>query len=268
MARSVDERSQIYLFEKLISSENKENESWSHLGYCEVCRSAQKFWMDWRYSDGISLNFRERLVCDSCGLNNRQRFMAQYIKSIVNQSQEKQIIYCYEQVTTFYRTISNQLADHVVIGSEYLGYDVPPGEKRANIRHEDALQLSFSDESLHLIVSNDVYEHVPDISQTLKEAYRVLKKNGKLIVSTPFFSNAYDSVKRAELVNGKVKYRLPAQYHGNPLSSKGSLVFYDFGWDFLDQCKKVGFEAAYVIGYHSVLHGYLGGLQPIFHIEK
>jgi SAM-dependent methyltransferase len=254
--------------EKLIAEVNIEQEQWYHIGFCEVCRSAQKFMIDWRFSDGINPNYRERVVCQNCRLNNRQRFMMKLLSDQIDKGLERQVIYCYEQVTDFYKTIIKKHQSHTIIGSEYLGFDHKPGEIRNGIRHEDALHLSFSDESLDFIVSNDVYEHVPDIEQALSEAFRVLKEKGKLLISIPFYSGRIESVKRVELIDGKPIYLLPEQYHGNPLSPNGSLVFYDYGWDFLDRCNGAGFSSAYVVGYHSLLFGYLGGLQLIFCIEK
>jgi SAM-dependent methyltransferase len=133
------------------------------------------------------------------------------------------------------------------------------------IRHEDALALSFADESLGTIVSNDVYEHVPDIDAALAEAVRVLRPDGLLMFSVPFYDTRDRTERRAELRDGEVVELLEPQYHGNPVDEKGSLVFYDYGWDVLDRCRAVGFADAYAVAYWSAFHGYLGGgLQLLF----
>jgi len=64
-----------YKVEKLISNGHKTKTSWGMYGYCEACDNATKFMLDWNYSDKITPNFRERLICGDCGLNNRQRFV-------------------------------------------------------------------------------------------------------------------------------------------------------------------------------------------------
>jgi hypothetical protein len=67
----------------------------------------------------------------------------------------------------------------------------------------------------------------------------------------------------------KTIHVLPEKYHGNPMSKKGSLVFYDFGWDILDLLKEAGFDDAYIVSYYIVYHGYLGdGLQFMIADEK
>lgn len=240
------------------------------IGFCEACERESRLLLDWEYSNGLVPNFRERLVCEYCGLNNRQRFVVGFLRKLL-QDVRAQIpeIYILEQVTKFYRHIKENLKNTNIVGSEYLGYDKRPGQVINNIRHEDSMNLSFADNSIDIIISNDVYEHVPDIQKALKEAYRILKNNGKLLISIPFHQTEKKTKQRAFIDNGNIVHLLPEQYHGNPLSEKGSLLFYDYGWDFLDFCKKAGFNDAYMLAYYSLFFGYLGdGLQGIFVAEK
>jgi hypothetical protein len=45
-------------------------------------------------------------------------------------------------------------------------------------------------------------------------------------------------------------------------------VFYEHGWDILEQCHRAGFANAYALGYWSLLYGHLGGgLQLMFVTE-
>jgi len=53
-------------------------------------------------------------------------------------------------------------------------------------------------------------------------------------------------------------HHLPPVYHGNPVSADGSLVFTDFGWDFLDQMRACGFQDVSLRIYWSDWLGYLG----------
>lgn len=43
---------------------------------------------------------------------------------------------------------------------------------------DDAMNLHFKDNSIDIVVCNQVYEHVPDSQKLMSEIYRVLKKDG------------------------------------------------------------------------------------------
>ena len=111
-------------------------ESWTLPAFCQACRIAVEVHGDWLYSDGRAINFRERLLCPSCQLNNRQRFMAQLLRTAMSEKHPDAGIYLYEQVTPFYTWAVGNL-EQSVVGSEYLGHDVPGGSEIDGIRHED-----------------------------------------------------------------------------------------------------------------------------------
>ena len=90
------------------------------------------------------------------------------------------------------------------------------------------------------------------------------------MISIPISRNNEKSNPRAILQEGKIKHLLPPSYHLNPIEGKqSSLVFYDYGWDFLDFIKKAGFREAYVLGFYDIFYGHLGDdLQFIFFGKK
>lgn len=47
----------------------------------------------------------------------------------------------------------------------------------------DGKHMPFADRTFNTIISNSVLEHIPNISEVLKEAYRVLKPNGTMLVT-------------------------------------------------------------------------------------
>lgn len=198
--------------------------------------------------EDMDSNYREYMVCPACGLNNRQRFVASYVM------RRRGDVYACEQVTKLYAFLRD--AGTHITGSEYLpdrtGHD-------GGVRHEDLLSLSFADGSFDTVISSDVFEHVSDIGAALSECYRVLRPGGRMLATFPFFRSCTGrTVKRATLEGGTVRHILPPQYHGNPLSKEGSLVFYDYGWDFLDLCKDADFADAYALAYYDTLLGHVG----------
>jgi SAM-dependent methyltransferase len=252
--------------ERLICENLADRESWTLHGVCQVCGRAVLFKGDWNSSTGQTVNFRERLVCPGCNLNSRMRFMAHLLRVVTRVAPPHGPTYLYEQVTPFFAWARRALPG-TVIGSEYLGRDVASGTTVLGVRHEDALCLSFRDASLGTIVSNDVFEHVPDIERCLAECTRVLSPGGRLYFSIPFYEGA-KTVQRAAKRGGEIVEFLPPQYHRNPVDPKGSLVFYEYGWDVLEACRRAGFAEAYALGYWSLLYGYLGrGLQIMFVAE-
>jgi SAM-dependent methyltransferase len=118
-----------------------------------------------------------------------------------------------------------------------------------------------------LIVSNDVFEHVPDPWQAFRECRRVLREGGAMLATLPFYDQEANSRPRARLSIGGIEHLLPAQYHGNPVSADGSLVFTDFGWDVLDRLREAGFRNAAFEAYVSPARGHLGGVQLVLRAQ-
>jgi hypothetical protein len=260
--RSADRRA----IEQHLCETVRDREDWTLDGFFKICGRAVAFRGDWMHSNGQTANFREKLACPSCKLNNRQRFMAHLLTVAEPAKAPQAPTYLHEQVTPFFLWAQQALPGEV-IGSEYLGPDVESGTTLRGMRHEDAGALSFGDASLGAIVSNDVFEHVPDIDLCLAESARVLRPGGRLYFSIPFYDRE-ETVQRATLRDGEIVELLPPQYHGNPIDPKGALVFYEHGWDILERCRRAGFADAYALGYWSRLYGHLGnGLQLMFVAE-
>lgn len=55
----------------------------------------------------------------------------------------------------------------------------------------DATKMPFEDNFLDGIICTEVLEHVFNYEEIVKECYRVLKKNGKMIVTVPFYFNIH-----------------------------------------------------------------------------
>jgi Methyltransferase domain len=239
--------------------------------HCCCCHDDVNMHVDfnyaYEYSDAtISPNWREQLLCPKCHLNNRQRLIGALCQSHLSQIPSGRI-YLMEQVTPFFKWANAQLnAD--IVGSEYLGLECESGACVDGVMHQDVLDLSFDDSTLDLIVSNDVLEHVPSPAEALRECARVLRPGGVMFLTIPFSPNLGESLIRAQIVSGKVVNLLDPVYHGNPLSAEGSLVFTDFGWDFLNMCAEAGFVSPSIEVYAATTYGHLGGGLPIFRLLK
>jgi hypothetical protein len=251
-------------------------ESFRIVGFCQACSSGTEFSVGRQWSSatqhGVRVpNWREQQVCSRCGLNSRQRLAIAFSKhysAVHGLASGPPKLYMMEQVTPLFRRIRELLPQIDLTGSEYLGYGIDGGSIRGDVRHEDAMALSFDDAYFDLVVSNDVLEHVPFPAQAMSELARVLKPGGNLFLTIPFFSNAERNVTRATVVDGGVRYLLPAEYHGNPLSDKGSLVFTDFGWEALLQLREAGFARVSITIVWSHTYGHLGIPTEFIHAVR
>ena len=252
--------------------ESSGNEAFSVDGYCAPCNMQVSFIVDKRSAVQLHEhdwlpNWRERLECPQCRMNSRQRLMATLIKQTL-QVKGKKSVYFMEQVTPIYAWATSTFKNHRIVGSEYLGHEFEGGAVIKGLRHEDVEHLSFTEGALDLIVSNDVFEHVPNPARAFSECVRVLRPGGIMLATIPFHHVADTSEARATLSSKGIEHLLPPMYHGNPVSADGSLVFTDFGWDILGNLRKAGFSNACVEIYASAEHGILGGGQIVFVATK
>ena len=240
-------------------------------GYCYICRTYVDFFVDFEYAyklDGVlTPNWRERLVCLACHLNNRMR-AAVHIFNRVCQPKHRSSIYITEQTTALYKFFKHSFPN--VCGSEYLGDSVDYGTCNSKgICNEDLTQLSFDNDEFDYILSFDVFEHIPNYKKALAECCRCLKPGGMLFFSVPFVKTAEKNIVRAyESATGEVIHVLPPEYHGDPLRSEGCLCFYHFGWEILDELNTMRFKDVKALLYWSPELGYLGGEQVMFVVTK
>lgn len=223
----------------------------SHKGFCIYCDKEVNMKYDLsfeHYTNYKDTAFASLLSCPKCLFVNRSRTMLYVINKFIN-NRKNLTIYSLEKISPFYRALKKWYGkDFTIIGSEFLGDDIPSGSIINGTRHEDALNLSFDDNSLDFIVSNDVYEHVSNIQKTFKEAYRTLKSGGYMLFTIPFFPDNSITTTRAKIENNELVLLMEKEMHGNFLSEEGSLTFYNFGWDILNLQKDAGFKDPYIIG--------------------
>lgn len=250
---------------KKLQKKSPPNETASYFGYCQACGKLRHFNYDWVFSPQKEfVDFRESLFCARCHLNNRMRGLAGYFLNDIK-GKKDQIIYAHEFITPFFRRIKKTLrkTNHTLIGSEFISPAHKSGEIVDGIRHEDATDSSFANESLDYILSADVYEHIPHVDRAFSEAFRTLRKNGKLYFTVPFDLSQEKTVTRATVENGQLVHIKEPAYHYNPVDpAGGSLVFSDFGWDIIPALKKAGFSEAYALPIMSAKYGNIS-FEPI-----
>lgn len=240
----------------------------AHRGQSPVGRGAERCAESW--------NWRESAECLYCGCITRIHFAAEWIERARTNNIAPRL-YVTEQLTPLYGALTASMPS--VVGSEF----VPDpherakasatlaaylGNEQASIRHEDVCALSFADESLDLIGSFDVLEHVPDSARALTEFFRVLRVGGQPLLTVPFLNAANETLVRAQYVDGALRHLAPPEYHGNPtIVGEGVLCFYHFGWDLLDQLRAIGFRSAALIDAWGCETGVFGDQSAVVATE-
>lgn len=274
-----------YKLEVLIARRYQDRERFSLPGTCLLCERPVEFELDWQYShpavdaswlsgDGSPLevkipNWRERMLCPGCRMNNRQRAIAAEIRRAIRHQGERlgraPKLYFTEQITPMFEYFSTKVPGAECLGSEFLGPDVAGGSVHDGLRHENVESLSFGDAAFDLAISCSVLEHVSEPLAALHELTRVLGPGGELYLEVPFNIHMDRNVRRARWRNGEVEHLLPPEYHGDPLSEAGALVYSDFGWEFFDQMCELDEMEWRLLVYWSLELGHLGGTQFFFH---
>ena len=236
-------------------------------GYSFEAARDVDFLVDFQYATFPNVNWRERVLCPVTGLNNRTRYSLMILEMFLRISRNDKV-YLMEQVTPLFPYLKKKYPN--LIGSEYINDSFNSGEKNSSgILHQDATKLSFSNDSFKIILSFDVFEHIPNFKKAFEESLRVLKNGGRLIFTVPFVLRENKTLIRARIKpNGDIEHLCEPEYHGDPMASgDGILCFQHFGWDLIGLLKAIGFKDAYAVIGYSIELGFPSP-QIIFIAEK
>lgn len=152
--------------------------------------------------------------------------------------------------------------------SEYLGPDHAPGEKVGDVCHEDLMGLSFADGSFDLVLSSDVFEHVPDPYKGHAEVHRVLKPGGHHVFTVPFHQTGHLDHVRARIdAAGDVELLADPIHHLDPVRPEGVLVFTIFGLEMLVRLAELGFDTR-LYALREPWYGIVGANAVVFDAVK
>lgn len=186
-------------------------------------------------------NYRETITHK--GLNSRVRAVHHVLEMAMAGMPDHDLkLFAPEAVTAYAKFLRG--INPKFVGAEY-STDPRVKEWLFPIPIEDLHSLTFPDMSFRATVINEVFEHVPFLDKALSELARILMPGGKLVSMFPFYAASQVSLVRATMKkNGEICYLMPAEYHGNPVDEKGSLVFEIPGWDILERTRTAGFRTA------------------------
>jgi SAM-dependent methyltransferase len=198
-------------------------------------------------------NLRETCICSKCSSTNRQRQIAivacNRISSCMNRrisslhefaSLDNFVVYNAEARGALHEQLS-QIKNYLC--SEYFGESYKSGDFVNTIMHQDLMALSLQDDSVDLVLSADVLEHIPNPYRAHEEIYRILKPGGRHIFTVPFYQEEFLDETRTVLdSSGNAVFLKDPQYHSDPIRSEGALVYTIFSLEMLVKLRKIGFR--------------------------
>ena len=191
-------------------------------GYCVICEKSSVFVEHGEY-------LRNHYRCRYCDTIPRSRALVNALNTFAPDWKSRVL-----HESSPGGAMSDYLKEHCAeYSSSHFFADVPRGEYAHGHRSENLEALTFADASFDVFVTSDVFEHVARPANAFREIARVLKPGGLHIFTTPWYPAQEQTVQRARIrPDGTFEHLLEPVYHGNPLSSNGSLVTFDWGRDF------------------------------------
>lgn len=189
-------------------------------GYCPCCRKnttfiAKEYWL------------RDHYLCSICHSKPRNRALSKVIKDLFPNYETLRI----HESSPSKRQIQLETTNCANYTYSYFYEDIPLGTplKWGGV-NENLENMTFLDNSFDIFITQDVMEHVLNPEKAFQEIERVLDKGGTHIFTTPIY--LFSKTRPRVLFDGKKRINiLPPIYHGNPISSNGSLVTWDWGND-------------------------------------
>jgi SAM-dependent methyltransferase len=229
-------------------------------GYCPVCEKGTNFVATEPY-------FRKSLICEKCKSVPRERALA----LILNEERPDWRDLIIHESSPAKRGISLKFAAE---GRHYIASHYFPGQVLGTMingyRNEDLEAQTFENESIDIVITLDVHEHIFNPDAAYREIYRVLKPGGVYIHTYPIQRSLVPSItRRAILKSDKtVQHLLEPQYHGNPIDNAGALVTIDYGYDIHKTVADWANFDVRVIRFCDRTHGILGEFTDVVLCRK
>jgi SAM-dependent methyltransferase len=170
---------------------------------------------------------RDDYLCDNCGCIPRERALMKVIQECCPNYKDLII----HESSPCVRGVSKKLMSTC---KNYMSSHYFPEIKETVYQGHYNIDLQnqyFESEMFDIVVTQDVFEHLPDPEAAIREIERTLKPGGFLFSTIPLVNKWQKTQKWANLVDGKVSFIYEADYHANPINPEGSAVFWHFGYD-------------------------------------
>ncbi|MGA1299306.1 MAG: methyltransferase domain-containing protein [Ilumatobacteraceae bacterium] len=164
---------------------------------CNVCR--------WQGDDFVGPFHAEMAACPVCGSVSRDRFLLHSFFSTIAKPSGLRVWETSPRLGVHYRQMMRKHFDYFASD-----YDLSAHEGDVQI---DLQNVALPDESIDVLLTPHVLEHVPDTDRALSEIHRVLKPGGHMFLQVP-------------LQVGSTRVPPEPEFHAD-----NTPVFFNFGWD-------------------------------------
>lgn len=204
----------------------------------------------------LSDNLREDIIANVSHSINRHRQIicalstaifgcpyASLAEIAMHINQRRLKVYSAEANSPLFHFLRENLDSDLFVYSEYFGDGFRSGEIVNDMLHEDLQETSFDDESFDIILTSEVFEHIPDAITAEKEVVRILKPGGIYCFTVPFFPESEHDIVLADIdEQGNQRYFAEPQYHGDPIRpDEGILVYRLFSFrDLKERFEELG----------------------------
>jgi SAM-dependent methyltransferase len=163
----------------------------------------------------------EMAVCPNCDSVARDRYLFWCWTHRIPYQREHQVLETSPRMNQRYR-------DHMSELVNYLASDYDESAHKAMIKL-DLQKIDRPDQSLDVILTSHVLEHVPDTGKALSELYRVIRPGGSILLLIP-------------MPQGQTAPPETPEFHGD-----NTVVYWRFGWDLRHQLEAAGFDVTCLV---------------------
>lgn len=190
---------------------------------CNVCR--------WRGDSFVGPFHAEMATCPVCGSVSRDRFLLHSFFSTIAKPSGSRVWETSPRLGDRYRRMMRKHFEYFASD-----YDLSAHEGDIQI---DLQNIALPDESVDVLLTPHVLEHVPDTDRALAEIRRVLKPGGHMFLQVP-------------LQVGATRVPPEPEFHAD-----NTPVFFNFGWDLTHRLRATGFSVEVLVTeeWRDVLRG-------------
>jgi SAM-dependent methyltransferase len=213
----------------------------NYIDNCSVCGESSHF----VYHGG---SVRESYRCEGCDASLRHRGQCQSILDLYGDGEKS-----FKELSSNKKFRKLNIFEPGIIGplrkyfngfknykQSYYWEDIPFGDSKDGVINQDLQNLTLEDNSVDLIITADIFEHIRKPSLAFNEIFRVLKQGGRHIFTIPVqFPLPSKTIFRVDTSTSEDIHILPERYHIAGDGGK-SLVYTDFGKDMLDELEEIG----------------------------